>query len=45
MKKKIYEKPTMEVVKLQQPQQILAGSVDPNGMNTGLQGEEVSGGW
>ena len=44
MKKK-YIKPETEVVKLQQPQQILAGSVDPNGMNTGLQDEEVSGGW
>jgi len=45
MKKKIYEKPTMEVVKLQQPQQILAGSVDPYGMNTGLQGGPVEEGW
>ena len=45
MKKKIYEKPTMEIVKLQQQCQLLAGSVDPNGMNTGLQGEEVTGGW
>jgi hypothetical protein len=27
MKKKIYEKPTMQVVKLQQQQQLLAGSV------------------
>ena len=27
MKKKIYEKPTMNIVKLQQQQQLLAGSV------------------
>lgn len=45
MKKKIYEKPTMEIVKLQQPQQILAGSVDSNGMNEELQEVLVDEGW
>ena len=39
--KKNYMKPEMEVVKIQQQCQILAGSVDANGMNTGLQEEEV----
>ena len=29
MKKKEYERPTMQVVKLQQQQQLLTGSVDP----------------
>ena len=43
MKKKIYEKPTMEVVKLQQPQQLLAGSGE--GINEELQEELVEGGW
>ena len=45
MTKKEYMKPEMEVVKIQQQSQILAGSVDANGMNTGLQGEEVEEGW
>ena len=43
--KKNYMKPEMEVVKIQQQCQILAGSVDANGMNTGLQGDEVDAGW
>ncbi len=38
-------KPEMEVVKIQQQCQILAGSADANGMNTGLQGDEVDAGW
>ena len=41
MTKKEYLKPEMEVVMIQQQSQILAGSVDANGMNTGLQEEEV----
>ena len=45
MKKKEYIIPTMEVVKIQQQCQILAGSVDANGMNTDLQDEDVNGGW
>ena len=43
--KKNYMKPEMEVVKIQQQCQILAGSVDANGMNKGLQGDEVDAGW
>jgi hypothetical protein len=35
----------MKVVKLQHKCQILAGSVDANGMNNDLQGEEVIEGW
>jgi hypothetical protein len=45
MKKKEYIIPTMEVVKIQQQCQILAGSVDANGMNTDLQDDEVDAGW
>ena len=45
MTKKEYMKPEMEVVKIQQQCQILAGSVDANGMNRDLQGEEVNNGW
>ena len=45
MIKKEYLKPEMEVVMIQQQNQILAGSVDANGMNTGLQEEEVTVGW
>ena len=45
MTKKEYMKPKMEVVKIQQQRQILAGSVDANGMNTDLQDEDVNGGW
>ena len=45
MIKKEYLKPEMEVVKIQQQSQILAGSVDANGMNTSLQEEEVIVGW
>ena len=37
--------PAMEVVKIQQQGQILAGSIDANGMNTDLQNEEVTEGW
>ena len=45
MTKKDYMKPKMEVVKIQQQRQILAGSVDANGMNTNLQDENVIEGW
>ena len=45
MKKKEYIIPTMEVMKIQQQCQILAGSVDANGMNNMLQGEEVEEGF
>ena len=45
MIKKEYMKPTMQVVELQQKCQILAGSADANGMNNGLQGDEVDAGW
>ena len=45
MIKKEYMKPSMTVVKLQHKCQILAGSVDANGMNNDLQGEEVIEGW
>lgn len=37
MKKKTYEQPTMEVVKLQSQVQMLIGSPDPNGMLNQLQ--------
>ena len=43
--KKNYMKPEMEVVKIQQQGQILAGSIDANGMNTDLQNEEATEGW
>ena len=45
MTKKEYMKPTIEVVKIQQQCQILAGSVDTNGMNDMLLNEEVDEGW
>ena len=45
MKKKEYIIPTMEVVKIQQQCQILAGSVDAYGMNRQLQDDEVDEGW
>ena len=45
MTKKEYMKPEIEVVKIQQQSQILAGSIDANGMNTDLQNEEVTEGW
>ena len=45
MTKKEYMKPTMEVVELQHECQILAGSVDANGMNDTLIDEEVTEGW
>ena len=38
MIKKAYQKPTINVVKLQHKSQILAGSVDQYGMNRRLQG-------
>ena len=43
--KKEYMMPAMEVVKIQKQGQILAGSIDANGMNTDLQNEEVTEGW
>ena len=45
MTKKEYMKPEIEVVKIQQQCQILAGSVDANGMNDTLIDEEVTEGW
>ena len=45
MTKKEYMKPKMEVVKIQQQCQILAGSLDANGMNDTLQEETVTDGW
>jgi hypothetical protein len=45
MIKKEYMKPSMEVVVLQHKCQILAGSADANGMNTGLLDDEVDAGW
>ena len=45
MIKKEYMKPTMQVVELQHKCQILAGSVDANGMNIDLQDDEVDAGW
>ena len=45
MTKKEYMKPSVKVVELQQKCQILAGSIDSNGMNTSLQNEEVDEGW
>ena len=45
MTKKEYLKPEMEVVKIQQQCQILAGSVDAYGMNSQLQDDEVDEGW
>lgn len=45
MTKKEYLKPEMEVVKIQQQCQILAGSVDPNGLNDTLIDEEVEEGF
>ncbi len=45
MIKKEYMKPSMRVVKLQHKCQILAGSVDANGMNNKIQDDEVTVGW
>ena len=45
MTKKEYMKPTMETVQLHQHCQILAGSLDANGMNDTLQEETVTDGW
>lgn len=46
MNKKQYMKPTMQTVELKHKCHILAGSVDPNGMNTTLQqDEEVTSAW
>ena len=41
MTKKEYMKPTMEVVELERRQMILAGSVNPYGMNKSLIEDEV----
>lgn len=43
MKKKTYEKPTAQVVKLQHQCQILAGSVDANRQDYGIANDDVSG--
>ena len=40
-----YMKPSVKVVELQHKCQILAGSLDANGMNRKLQDEEVNEGW
>ncbi len=45
MTKKEYMKPSVKVVELQQQCQILAGSLDGDGMNTSLQEEEVDEGF
>jgi hypothetical protein len=45
MTKKEYMKPTMNVVRIQNKSQILAGSLDANGMNKSLQSEEVGSAW
>ena len=45
MIKKEYMKRTMQVVKIQQQCQILAGSVDANGINDELLDETVDIGW
>ena len=43
--KKIYMKPNMQVVKIQQQCHILAGSLDANGMNNELLDVTVDEGW
>ena len=43
--KKEYMKPAMQVVELKHKYHILAGSLDDNGMNRSLQGEEVDEAW
>ena len=45
MIKKDYMKPEMQTVELKHKCQILAGSVDPNGINDELQDDEVNAGW
>ena len=45
MIKKDYMKPEMQTVELKHKCQILAGSVDANGMNDELQNEEVNEGF
>ena len=45
MIKKDYMKPEMQTVELKHKCQILAGSVDTNGMNDELQDEEVNEGF
>ncbi len=45
MTKKEYMKPEMQTVELKHKCQILAGSVDANGMNNGLIEDEVTEGW
>ena len=45
MIKKEYMKPSVKVVKLQQQCQMLAGSLNANGMNDELSEETVTEGW
>ena len=45
MIKKEYMKPSVKVVELKRKCQILAGSLDANGMNNGLLDDEVDAGW
>ena len=45
MIKKEYMKPSLKVIELQHKCQILAGSVDANGMNNKIQDDEVTVGW
>jgi hypothetical protein len=45
MTKKEYMKPSVKVVKLQQQCQMLAGSLNANGMNDKLLEETVTEGW
>ena len=45
MIKKEYMKPSLKVIELQHKCQILAGSVDANGMNNEIQDDEVTVGW
>ena len=43
--RKHYLIPQMEVIDIKIDTYLLAGSVDTNGMNTGLQGDNVDEGW
>ena len=45
MKKKTYIAPQMEVIDIKINTHLLAGSVDPNGLNDELQETIVEGGW
>jgi hypothetical protein len=46
MTKKVYDEPSIKVVRIRQKLQLLAGSVDKFNMNTKLQEkEEVEEGW